>query len=126
MSTVVTVEGNLVADPRLNMTSNGKPVANLRVAVSSRRKTRDGDYADTPPLFYDVTVWGAMADNAAACLHSGDRILVCGVSYLDTYRDAAGEQRTKHVLDADAVGVSLRYATAIPVKPGQGLHAVDS
>jgi hypothetical protein len=48
------------------MTSTGKAVTNLRIAVSSRRKNRDGEYADTPPVFYDVTVWGPVAENVAA------------------------------------------------------------
>jgi single-strand DNA-binding protein len=126
MSSTVTVEGNLTADPRMNVTSTGKPVANLRIAVSSRRKNRDGEYADTPPIFYDVTVWGPVAENVAASVRAGDRVIVTGSSYLDGYRDATGEPRTKHVLDADAIGVSLRYATATPVKPArQPLHAVE-
>jgi single-strand DNA-binding protein len=126
MSSTVTVEGNLTADPRLNTTSTGKAVANLRIAVSSRRKNRDGEYADTQPVFYDVTVWGPVAENVAASVPAGDRVIVSGSSYVDSYRDATGEPRTKHVLDAEAIGVSLRYATASPVKPTrQPLHAVQ-
>ena len=126
MTSTITVEGNLTADPRLNVTSTGKAVANLRIAVSARRKNRDGEYADTPPVFYDVTVWGPVAENVAASVRSGDRVIVTGSSYLESYRDATGEPRTKHVLDADAIGVSLRYATATPVKPAkQPLHAVE-
>jgi single-strand DNA-binding protein len=117
MTSIVTVEGNLTADPRFNYTSSGKAVANLRVAVSSRRKDRDGEYQDTPPVFYDVTVWGTPAEHVADCLHAGDRILVAGTTYVETWTDSAGDQRTKNVLDADAVGVSLRYHTASPVKP---------
>jgi len=126
MSSIVTVEGNLTADPRLNVASTGKPVANLRIAVSSRRKGRNGEYADTPPVFYDVTVWGPAAENVAASVHAGDRVLVTGSSSLDSYRDPTAEPRIKHVLDADAIGVSLRYATATPVKPARHqLHAVE-
>ncbi len=116
MTSTITVEGNLTADPRFNYTSTGKAVANLRIAVSSRRKNRDGEYADTPPVFYDVTVWGTPAEHVADCLHSGDRVLVTGHTYLEAYTDSTGDQRTKPVIDADAIGVSLRYATATPVK----------
>jgi single-strand DNA-binding protein len=117
MTSIVTVEGNLASDPRLHYTPAGKAVANLRIAVSARRKDRTtGDYQDTPPVFFDVTVWGPSAENAAESLHTGDRVVVAGNTYVSTWADTAGEQRTSYVLDADAIGVSLRYATATPVK----------
>ncbi len=117
MTSIVTVEGNLTTDPRLHYTPAGKAVANLRIAVSARRKDRStGDYQDTPPLFVDVTVWGPAAENTAESLHTGDRVLVTGSSYLSTWTDGGGELRTSYVLDADAIGLSLRYATATPVK----------
>jgi single-strand DNA-binding protein len=117
MTSILTVEGNLTADPRFNYTSTGKAVANLRVAVSSRRKDRDGEYRDTPPVFYHVTVWNQLAEHVTDCLSVGDRVIVAGTSYVEGYRDATGEPQTKNVIDADAVGVSLRFATASPVKP---------
>ena len=117
MTSIVTVEGNLTTDPRLHYTPAGKPVTNLRIAVSARRKDRTtGDYQDTPPLFVDVTVWGPTAENTAESLHTGDRVVVAGATHIEAWADAAGEQRTSYVLDADAIGVSLRYATATPVK----------
>jgi single-strand DNA-binding protein len=116
MTSIVTVEGNLTSDPRLHYTPAGKAVANLRIAVSARRKDRTGEYQDTPPLFVDVTVWGPAGENAAESLHSGDRILVTGSTYLSTWTNAGGELRTSYVLDAEAIGVSLRYVTATPVK----------
>ncbi len=116
MTSQIIVEGNLTNDPRFNYTSNGKAVANLRIAVSSRRKGRDGEYVDTPPAFYGVTVWGQPAEHVAESLHSGDRVIVAGHTYVETFTDSAGEERTKQVIYADAIGVSLRFATATPVK----------
>ena len=112
MTSTIIVEGNLTSNPRFNFTSSGKQVANLRVAVSSRRKGRDGEYADTPPVFYDVTVWGGPAEHVANSLTSGDQVLICGRSWVEAYTDATGEERTKQVIDADMVGLSLRYTTA--------------
>ncbi len=126
MTALITVEGNLTNDPRLNYTSAGKAVANLRIAVSSRRKGRDGEYADTPPVFYDVTVWGTPAEHVADCLHCGDRVLITGTTYAETWTDAAGDTRTKQALDADAIGVSPRYHTATPVKPTRQTAPADA
>ena len=63
-----------------------------------------------------MTLWGLPAENAAESLHVGDRVIVTGTTYQDSYTDSTGDQRTKTVLDAEAIGVSLRYATATPVK----------
>ncbi len=117
MTATIVVEGNLTSDPRFAFTASGKAVANLRIAVSSRRKGRDGEYADTPAVFYDVSIWGQPGENVAESLHVGDRVLVTGATYVETYTDSSGDQRTKQLLDADAIGVSLRYHTATPVKP---------
>ena len=119
MTSTIIVEGNLTSNPRFNFTSSGKAVANLRVAVSSRRKGRDGEYADTPAIFYDVTVWGGPAEHVANSLAGGDRVLICGRGWVEAYTDATGKERTRQVIDADAVGVSLRYHTATPVKPAR-------
>ncbi len=117
MTATIVAEGNLTSDPRFAVTASGKAVANLRIAVSSRRKGRDGEYADTPAVFYDVAVWGQPAEHVADSLHVGDRVIVTGTTYVETYTDSTGDQRSKNVLDADAIGVSLRYHTATPVKP---------
>jgi len=119
MTATIVAEGNLTSDPRFTFTATGKAVANLRIAVSSRRKGRDGQYADTPAVFYDVAVWGQPGEHVADSLHVGDRVIVTGTTYVETYVDSAGEQRSKNVLDADAIGVSLRYHTATPVKPSR-------
>ncbi len=129
MNATITVEANLTSDPRLAYTAAGKAVANLRVAVSSRRKGRDGEYADTPAVFYDVTVWGQPAEHVAESLTCGDRILINGSTWSDTYTDATGGERTKRtkqVIEADAIGVSLRYHAATPVKPTRTQHAAAS
>jgi single-stranded DNA-binding protein len=45
MSTTITTEGNLTADPELRYTkTTGQAVCTIRLAVSSRRKNIDGEY----------------------------------------------------------------------------------
>ncbi len=113
MSTTITTEGNLTADPELRVTkTTGQAVCTVRLAVSSRRKNLDGEYQDTPPMFYEATCWGALAEHATDSLSKGDRILVHGSAHDEEWTDRDGRTRVKHVLQVTAIGASLRYATA--------------
>ena len=111
--TTITTEANLTTDPELRFTKiNPQAVCTCRLAVSSRRKNIDGDYVDTPPVYMEATVWGALAEHVADSLHKGDRVLVHGTTYDEQWTDRDGNTRTKHVLQVTAIGASLRYATA--------------
>jgi single stranded DNA-binding protein len=111
MSTTITAEGNLVAEPDLRFAkTTGQAVCNLRIAVSTRRKDIDGEYEDTPAVFFDATCWGALAEHVAE-LHKGDRVLVHGTTYDEEWTDREGATRVKHVIQVSAVGASLRYTT---------------
>ena len=113
MSTTITLEANLTADPDLRFTkTTGQAVATIRLAASARRKNLDGEYQDTPAVFYEATVWGAVAENAADSLRKGDRVLVHGTSHDEEWTDREGQTRVKHVLQVTGLGASLRYATA--------------
>jgi single-strand DNA-binding protein len=111
--TTITTEANLTADPQLRYTATtAQPVANLRLAVSARRKNLDGVYEDTPAVFYDATVWGPLAEHAAESLIKGDRVLVHGSVWDEEWTDREGGTRVRHVLSVESIGASLRYATA--------------
>src|SRR6185369_8041388 len=82
MTTTITLEANLTADPDLQFTKNtGQAVATIRLAASARRKNLDGEYQDTPAVFYEATLWGPLAEHAANSLRKGDRVLVHGNAY---------------------------------------------
>jgi hypothetical protein len=55
--------GNLVADPELRFTPAGRPVATIRFAVNSRKRTAGGDWVDQPASYFTGSVWGPMAEN---------------------------------------------------------------
>lgn len=126
MSTHITTEGNLTATPEARFTQNGRTVANLRIAVNDRRKGNDGEYFDTEPVFYEVTVWGHLADNAVNSLAKGDRITATGQHYVRTWTDKNGDKRTSHVIDrVTSIGASLQYATASLTKATRTTTATD-
>jgi single-strand DNA-binding protein len=113
MSTTITAEANLTADPDLRFTNvTGQAVCTCRLAVSSRRKGMDGEYIDTPTVFFEANVWGSLAEHVVDSLHKGDRVLVHGTTYDEEWTDREGRTRAKHVIQVTALGASLRYATA--------------
>ena len=57
------IVGNLAADPELRFTNTGIPVANLRVAVTSRIQDKDGTWRDGETSFHKVNVWRDQAQN---------------------------------------------------------------
>ncbi len=62
-----TAAANLTADPELRYTLSGRPVANLRLAINSRRRAADGEWVDAPTTYLDGTVWGRPSAPPPAC-----------------------------------------------------------
>jgi single-strand DNA-binding protein len=73
----VVLVGNLTRDPELRTTPGGTSVCKLRLAVNSRTKGADGNWADKPNYF-DVTVWGNQAESCAQYLSKGRPVGVDG------------------------------------------------
>ena len=73
---VVVIDGNLTQDPELRHLGSGTAVCTLRVAVNSRRKVGD-EWVDKANYF-NVTVWGKRAENAAQYLSKGRPVTVEG------------------------------------------------
>ncbi|PRB14483.1 single-stranded DNA-binding protein [Microbacterium sp. MYb62] len=109
--TVITVVGNLTADPELRFTQNGLPVANFTIA-STPRTMKDGEWKDGDPLFLRASVWREFADHVAGSLTKGMRVIAQGRLRHRSYQDREGNQRTAIELEVDEIGPSLRYATA--------------
>lgn len=109
--TIVTVVGNLVDDPRLHQFDGGNEVANFRVAATSRRKDKLGEWVDGGTLFLTVSCWRAMAGNVAGSLHRGDPVVVTGKLTTRTY-EKDGQSRSVIEMEAYAVGPDLARGTA--------------
>jgi len=73
----VVLVGNLTRDPELRTTPGGTSVCKLRLAVNSRTKGADGQWADKPNYF-DVTVWGNQAESCSQYLSKGRPVGVDG------------------------------------------------
>lgn len=111
--TIITVVGNLTADPELRYTQNGLPVANFTIASTPRTFDRQAnEWKDGEPLFLRASVWREFAEHVAGSLVKGSRVIATGRLKQRSYQDKEGATRTAIELEVDEIGPSLRYATA--------------
>ncbi|MGN2635195.1 single-stranded DNA-binding protein [Nocardia takedensis] len=119
--TVITVIGNLTADPELRFTPAGAAVANFTVASTPRVFDRNtNEWKDGEALFLRCNIWREAAENVAESLTRGARVIVSGRLKQRSYETREGEKRTVVELEVDEVGPSLRYATAKVNKANRG------
>jgi len=84
---VITLVGNLTADPVVKQLDDDRKVCNLRLAVN--------DQKDQPPMFIDVATFGAQADACAKYLTKGRAIAVTGRLVYREWDDN-GTRRSRH------------------------------
>ena len=119
--TVITVVGNLTADPELRFTASGAAVASFTVASTPRTFDRQSnEWKDGEALFMRCSVWRQTAENVAESLQRGARVVVTGRLKQRSYETREGEKRTVIEMEVDEVGPSLRYATAKVNKTQRG------
>src|SRR5262245_24221412 len=119
--TVITIIGNLTADPELRFTPSGAAVANFTVASTPRQFDRQtNEWKDGETLFMRCSVWRDAAENVAESLQRGMRVIVSGRLKSRSYETKEGEKRTVVEMDVDEIGPSLRSATAKVNKTQRG------
>ncbi|WP_298442957.1 single-stranded DNA-binding protein [Gordonia sp. (in: high G+C Gram-positive bacteria)] len=119
--TVITVVGNLTADPELRFTASGAPVANFTVASTPRTFDRQtNEWKDGEALFLRCSIWRDAAENVTESLTKGTRVIVQGKLKQRSYETREGERRTVVELEVDEIGPSLRYATAKVTRTPRG------
>ena len=119
--TVITVVGNLTADPELRYTQNGKAVANFTIASTPRTFDRQAnEWKDGDALFLRASVWSEFAEHVSGSLTKGSRVIAQGRLRQRSYKDREGNDRTSIELEVDEIGPSLRYATAQVTRASSG------
>lgn len=111
--TIITVVGNLTADPELRFTPSGAAVSNFAIASTPRFFDRQAnEWKDGETLFVRCSLWREAAENAAESLTKGTRVIAQGRLKARSFQTKEGENRTSWELDVDEIGPSLRFATA--------------
>lgn len=121
--TVITVIGNLTADPELRFTQSGVAVASFTIASTPRIFDRQSnEWKDGEALFMRCSLWREAGENAAASLEKGSRVIAQGRLKQRSFTDREGNNRTVIEMDVDEVGPSLKYAKAdvTKIKKGEG------
>lgn len=108
----VTLVGNITRDPELRFLPNGTANATFGLAVNRRWQNRQTNEWEEKVSFFNVVAWREMAENAAASLTKGNRVLVTGRLEQRTYETQDGEKRNVVEIIADEIGPSLRWAEA--------------
>lgn len=109
----LTVVGNLARDPELRFTPNGTAVAKFSIAFNPRTLDKQtGEWRDGTPSFFECVVWRQLAENVAESLTKGMRVVVAGRLRTEEWEDEkTKEKRSRQVLDVEAIGADLTYAT---------------
>jgi single-strand DNA-binding protein len=119
--TIITVVGNLTADPELRFTPSGAPVANFTVASTPRNFDRStNEWKDGDAMFLNCAVWRQAAENVAESLTKGMRVIVQGRLKSRTNETREGEKRTVFEIEVEEIGPALKYATAKVTRSSSG------
>jgi single-strand DNA-binding protein len=100
----VVLTGNLTADPEVRSTPSGTSVARLRLAVNTRRRSGATGEWEEKPNYFDVTVWGAQAENCGRYLSKGRPVAVDGRLEWREYEVRDGSKRQAVEIIAETVG----------------------
>ncbi|HLI43170.1 MAG TPA: single-stranded DNA-binding protein [Acidimicrobiales bacterium] len=108
----ITVIGNVTRELELRFTPSGQPTATFGLAVNRRWQNRQTQEWEETTSFFDIVCWRELAENSAASLHKGTRVIVTGRLEQRSWETQDGEKRSKIEIVADEIGPSLRWASA--------------
>ncbi len=129
--------GNLTKDPELRYTQSGRPVCDIRLAVSRRFKKASGEDGEET-LYISVVIWDKQGEACGKYLAKGAPAFVEGRLQMDEWEKDGRKTSTLRVLadrvqflgvpkrvDAEDGGGSAIRRPATPVAPAQAAPGGD-
>ena len=117
----IVATGNLAEDASLRFTPSGSPVLNFRLGDSKSKKNGD-QWEKVAQNWFNVSVWGQLAELLADKLTKGARVKITGEFYQREYDRTDGSKGVS--LDVNAWGVqvipkreSAGYQQSTPAPP---------
>lgn len=106
----VAIAGNVTRAPELRFTSSGQATATFGVAVNKKWKDNNDEWQERVS-FFNVVCWRELAENCAASLEKGARVVVTGTFEQRSW-EKDGVTKTVFEVTAEEVGASLKWAEA--------------
>ena len=98
----VLLMGNLTKDPELRYTPQGTAVANLRMAINRKYRSKDQELKEEV-CFITAVVWNKQAETCNQYLHKGSSVFVEGRLQSRSWEDNTGAKRSVIEVRAERV-----------------------
>ncbi len=116
--TLVTVAGNVASETRERVTAAGVRVCSFRLASTERRYNKELQaWRDGETVYYTVTCWRSMAENAAESVQKGQPMIVHGRLRVSSY-EKDGQTRTSVEIEARSLGHDITWGVSTFRKAG--------
>lgn len=94
--------GRLTRDPELSYTP-GNNTALCRFSIAGNRKWKSNGEQKEHVNYFDVSVWGKMAEVCNQYLSKGSQVHVSGELKQERFQDKQGQNKSKVIINADKV-----------------------
>lgn len=106
--TNITIVGFLTADPELKSTQSGLAVVNLTIATTpSKFDKNTNQWINGETTFMRASAWRTFAEQIAASLKKGDKVVALGHLVTQAFTDKEGNNRTTLQLELESLGLDL-------------------
>jgi len=125
---MVALKGRLTAEPVLKQMPNGDPVLTFGIAVNRSIARGDGKFEDLLDGFFNVEVFGLLADALSAKLAKGTEVQVCGTLHQNKFTPKGSDREVSRIFVraktvAPTVQLPKRDRQAAPAEEPVGASA---
>jgi single-strand DNA-binding protein len=114
----ITIVGNAGKPIELKYTPGGMASGSFSVATTSGKDEKK------VTVWHNVTVFGQMAEHAAASIEKGSRVIVVGKLDISSYENKEGVKVWTTKILADEVGLTMRFNAVFADKTEKNLAIV--
>lgn len=125
MDAIITLTGNLGADPRIRMVGPEQHLFTEFSIAHTPRIQRDGQWQDGATTWYRITCWRRLAENAFQSLRRGDSVIVHGKVRTHEWADKDGVVQTRDEIEALSIGPDLNRGSVVVVRRPRPVRTAD-